>query len=134
MNTELYFEETAETEVLVNRDKKQLLIVRKGSGYIALPLMQIAMFVTENKIVFAITRDGQKYMTDKNLTELEAVLDDYLFFRANRKFIINAFYIKGFQALDRVKLLIDMSVKPANNVIVVSQLTAPAFKKWMHAH
>lgn len=134
MNTELYFEETAETEVLVNRDKKQLLIVRKGAGYIALPLMQIAMFVTENKIVFAITRDGQKYMTDKNLTELEAVLDDHLFFRANRKFIINAFYIKGFQALDRVKLLIDMSVKPANNVIVVSQLTAPAFKKWMHAH
>ena len=134
MNTELYFEETAETEVLVNREKKQLLIVRKGSGYIALPLMQIAMFVTENKIVFAITRDGQKYMTDKNLTELEAVLDDHLFFRANRKFIINAFYIKGFQALDRVKLLIDMSVKPANNVIVVSQLTAPAFKKWMHAH
>ena len=134
MNTELYFEETAETEVLVNREKKQLLIVRKGAGYIALPLMQIAMFVTENKIVFAITRDGQKYMTDKNLTELEAVLDDHLFFRANRKFIINAFYIKGFQALDRVKLLIDMSVKPANNVIVVSQLTAPAFKKWMHAH
>ncbi len=134
MNTELYFEETAETEVLVNREKKQLLIVRKGSGYIALPLMQIAMFVTENKIVFAITRDGQKYMTDKNLTKLEAVLDDHLFFRANRKFIINAFYIKGFQALDRVKLLIDMSVKPANNVIVVSQLTAPAFKKWMHAH
>lgn len=134
MNTVLNFDGIAETEVLINKEKKHLLIVRKGAGYVALPLMQIAMFVTENKIVFAITRDGLKYITDKNLTELEAVLDEHLFFRANRKFILNAYYIKGFQALDRVKLLVDMSVKPANNLIVVSQLTAPAFKKWMHAH
>lgn len=115
----------------VNSRKKTRLIVRKGLENLSLRLEDIAFFYTENKIVYVIDKNGKKYLSDKNLGELEEELDDVHFFRANRQYIININYIKGFKAYEKVKLMVDMNLPEAERCIIISQETAPAFRKWM---
>lgn len=111
---------------------RKRLIVRRGIECIALKSEDIALLYTENKVVYVIDHLGNKYICDKPLFELEATLDNSLFFRANRQYIINIDFIKVFKPFEKVKLQVDMSV--ANNTyrVIVSQETAPHFKKWIY--
>jgi hypothetical protein len=43
-----------------------------------------------------------------NLSELEEELDKNLFYRANRKYIINANYIKRFKPLEKSKISVEL--------------------------
>lgn len=115
----------------LNSRKKNRLLVRKGMENISLRLQDIVFFYTENKIVYVIDNAGKKYIADKNLTVLETELDDNMFFRANRQYIININYIKGFKAYEKVKLMVDLTLTDINHCIIVSQETAPEFKEWM---
>lgn len=112
--------------------KKTRLLVRKGLENISLRLDEIALFYTENKIVYVVDHTGRKYLADKNLTDLEEELDDSMFFRANRQYIVNINFVKGFKAYEKVKLLVDLTLQEINHCIIISQETAPAFRKWMY--
>lgn len=116
----------------LNSRKKNRLMVRKGMENIPLRLQDIVFFYTENKIVYVIDNAGKKYIADKNLTELEQELDDNTFFRANRQYIININFIKGFKTYEKVKLMVDLTLTDINHCIIVSQETAPEFKEWMY--
>ncbi|MBS1576922.1 MAG: LytTR family transcriptional regulator, partial [Bacteroidetes bacterium] len=59
-------------------------------------------------------------------------LDDSMFFRANRQYIVNINFVKGFKAYEKVKLLVDLTLQEINHCIIISQETAPAFRKWMY--
>ena len=115
-----------------NSKKKTRLLVRKGLENISLRLDEIALFYTENKIVYVVDQSGKKYLADKNLTDLEDELDENTFFRANRQYIVNINFVKGFKAYEKVKLLVDLNVPETNHCIIISQETAPAFRKWMY--
>lgn len=108
------------------------LIVRKGIENIALRTNDIVLIYTEEKIVFVIDKEGKKYMIDKKLAELEMELDNSIFFRANRQYIVNIGFIKSYKTYERVKLQVDLSMPTLNHHIVVSQETAPVFKKWIN--
>lgn len=112
--------------------KRSRLLVRKGLENISLRLEDIALFYTENKIVFVIDKCGKKYLCDKNLSDLEAELDSTTFFRANRQYIININYVKGYKTYEKVKLQVDLTLPELKYCIIISQETAPAFRKWMY--
>jgi len=112
--------------------KKTRLVVKKGMENIALTLDSIVLFYTENKIVYVIDKTGRKYLSDKNLGELEEELDENRFFRANRQYIINIDYVKGFKSFEKVKLQVDLLLSEINHSIIISQETAPAFRKWVY--
>ena len=114
-----------------NQQKKTRLLVKKGLENISLLLEDVVLFFTENKIVYVIDKTGRKYLVDKNLSDLEADLDNKTFFRVNRQYIINLHYIRSFKAYERVKLQIELTVTDLNYFIVVSQETAPLFRKWI---
>ena len=116
----------------IGNHKKKRLVVKKGMENIALRLEDIVLFYTENKIVYVIDRFGKKYLADRNLGELEQSLDDTIFFRANRQYIININFIKGFKSYEKVKLLVDLTLPELNHCIIVSQETAPLFRDWMY--
>ena len=111
--------------------KKNRLVVRKGLEHIALKLEDIILFYTENKLVFVIDRSGKKYLADKTLGELEEILDNNVFFRANRQYIININFIKGFKTYEKVKLQVDLIIPDLNHCIIVSQENSPQFKEWI---
>jgi DNA-binding LytR/AlgR family response regulator len=111
---------------------KKRLIVRKGMMNISLKLEDIVLFYTEDKIIYAMDREGRKYVCDKNLSELDEELKDAGFFRVNRQYIINAEFIRGYKSYEKVKLTVDLNVPLADHLIVVSQETAPYFRRWMN--
>lgn len=115
----------------VTSRKRSRILVRRGIENITMPLQEIVLFYTENKIVYAIDRSGRKYMVDKNLSDLEAELDDKAFFRANRQYLLNIDYIKSFKPYERVKLWVDLTVPDVDHPIIVSQETAPFFRRWL---
>jgi len=116
----------------IGNHKKCRLMVKKGMENISLRIEDIALFYSENKIVYVIDRLGKKYLADKNLSELEQSLDESIFFRANRQYIININFIKGFKSYEKVKLQIDLTLPELNHSIIVSQETAPQFREWMY--
>jgi DNA-binding LytR/AlgR family response regulator len=112
--------------------KKKRMIVKKGMENISLRLEDVVLFYTENKIVYVIDRWSKKYLADKNLGELEEELDKTIFFRANRQYIININFVRGFKSYEKVKLMVDLTLPELNHCIIISQEMAPQFKEWMH--
>ncbi len=111
--------------------RKNKMIVRKGSMLIAMPLDEIVLFYTESMIVYAYGSNGQKYMVDKGLNQLETELESTRFMRVNRQYILNVAYVYGYKPYDRVKLLVSLKLKEIENMIIVGQEKTRAFKEWL---
>ncbi len=94
-------------------------------------LDDILYFFTEHKLVFAVDKDNRKFLCETgSLADVEAMLDETKFFRANRKYIVNADYITKFKSIDKSKINVEL-VLPLNEEIIVSQENAASFKKWI---
>lgn len=111
---------------------KKRVLVKNGNEFIPLRVEDISFFYTENKIVFAIDKDGKKFQADKKLSDLEAELDSSVFFRANRQYLVNINFVKGFKAYERVKILLELTISMNSHQIIISQETAPDFRKWIN--
>ena len=118
---------------LAHKQKKRRsrILLRKGPEFHFCRIEDVAYFYSEFKLVFLVDFKGQKHLTDlKTLNALEEELDPYLFYRANRKFIVNINAIKKFRSHDRVKLLVELVLKAPEDIII-SQDSAAAFKNWI---
>ncbi|MBL0740087.1 LytR/AlgR family response regulator transcription factor [Chryseolinea lacunae] len=108
---------------------KNRIIARKGTEFIALPLDDVAYFYTEHKIVFARDFAGRQLIVDKNLAELEAMVDKKKFFRLNRKYLAQLKAIDRFKPDNgKIRIFIQPEMKEE---IHVSKETAPEFRTWM---
>lgn len=113
-------------------NKKTRIVVKKGIEFQSIPLDEVAYFFTEQKISFLVTREGKKFLVDKNLKELEEELDFKKFYRANRKYIININYVKSYRPYDKIKIQVELTI-PVSEEIIVSQESAVDFRKWITA-
>jgi DNA-binding LytR/AlgR family response regulator len=114
------------------KKRKTRFLVQKGIENILLRMEDIILFYTENKITYVIDRFEKKYLIDYSLTDLERELETVSFFRANRQYIINVDHVKSFRACDKVKIKVEMNLQILNHCVIVSQETAPAFRKWIY--
>lgn len=111
--------------------KKSRIIVKRGMEFQAIRTEDIVYFFTEHKLVFLVDKDNRKYMAEaNNLAELEVELDTNMFYRANRKYIVNANFIRRFKPLERSKISVELTL-PLDEEIIVSQENSSAFKKWI---
>lgn len=111
--------------------KKSRIIVKRGMEFQAIRTEDIVYFFTEHKLVFLVDKDNRKYMAEaNNLAELEVELDTNMFYRANRKYIVNANFIRRFKPLERSKISVELTL-PVDEEIIVSQENSSAFKKWI---
>jgi len=115
----------------LKKRKKTRLMVKFGCEHIPILLENIVLLYTVDKVVFVIDRFSKTYLSDKTLTELEEELDRHTFFRANRQYIINIGFVKSFKPCEKVKLVVETSIPDINHSIIISQETAPKFRKWM---
>jgi DNA-binding LytR/AlgR family response regulator len=133
-NLQSYFvnNHSALLDYLNNHDKKKSrILVKRGMEFQAVRVEDVVYFFTEHKLVFLVDKENRKYLAEKNnLSELEEELDKNLFYRANRKYIINANFVKRFKPLDRSKLSVEL-ILPLNEEIIISQENSSSFKKWI---
>src|SRR5690606_18881915 len=77
------------------------LVVKRGYEFQTVPYADIAYFFVEQKIVFCVDSGNKKYTTEwANLADVYTVIDKSLFFKANRKYIISAEFVKSFKHID----------------------------------
>ncbi len=108
---------------------KDRIVAKKGTEFITLTLDEIAFLFTEHKVVFAKDFSGRQFIIDKNLGEMEAILDPQKFFRINRKFLAHINAIEKFKPDNgKVRVFLKPEVKEE---VHVSKETAPGFRKWM---
>src|ERR1700754_1547523 len=119
-------------DYLSNHDRKRSrILVRKGVEFQTVRIEDAGYFFTEHKLIFLVDKENRKYMAEKsNLSELEEELDKNIFYRANRKYIINANYVKRFKPLERSKISVELTL-PVNEEIIISQENSASFKKWI---
>jgi DNA-binding LytR/AlgR family response regulator len=111
--------------------KRSRLIVSKGSEYYAIKTQDIALIYRNKLIVVVVDKEDRKYLYDDTLTKLEDELDNTVFFRVNRKFIVNINFIRSYKSIYKLKIEILLNPPVNHYEIIVSQDTAPYFKKWM---
>ncbi len=115
----------------LSHKNKSRIVVKKGTEFLSLRLEDVVYFFTENKLVFVVDKQNKKYLCETNsLLDIEGVLNAQKFFRANRKYIVNADYITKFKSIDKSKISVEI-ILPVHEEIIVSQENASEFKKWM---
>lgn len=114
-------------------NKKKVLVAKKGIEFCLIKVSQIVCIYSENFIVFAVDVEGKKYIIEtSNLTALEEELDPDVFFRANRKYLVNIDFIKSYKVIERVKLLIELNL-PFKDAITIGQERSKEFKRWIRS-
>jgi len=106
-------------------------VVRFGKKNISISFSQIAGFTIEKDYAVLTTTEVKSYYLDESLDAVEKKLPAELFFRLNRRFIVQRQLVTGFDRAENGK--INVLVKPLNGFpgsIPVSRLRAPAFKSW----
>jgi DNA-binding LytR/AlgR family response regulator len=110
--------------------QRQRWLARKGAAFVAVPVEQVAWFVSLDKLSFAVTHDGQRHLLDETLAEIEAALDPGSFFRVNRQVIVAAQAIRRFTPVGRGRLALELS-PPLDSALQVPQERAAAFRQWL---
>lgn len=109
---------------------KERIVLQKGREYVPMNVNDIAYFSTEHRIVSVFTHEGERYFTDKHLSDVEVELDPTIFFRLNRNYVAHIRAIQKFRPEAKGKIVIDLTPKP-DDVVIVSQERAAAFRSWM---
>jgi DNA-binding LytR/AlgR family response regulator len=117
---------------LVNPYKKRFL-VRTGNRMQFVEASSIAYLMAEEKSVFMVTRDGQRFPLEQSLDKLETLLDPSDFFRINRKVIAHVGSIKDIRAFMNSRLRIALQAGVRDDEAIVSRDRVPAFRKWAEA-
>jgi len=107
------------------------ILIRKGTEYQTFRTTDIVYFFSEHKLVFIVDRESRKYLsTARSLSDLMPQLDPDLFYRANRKFIINVTFIQGFTRVPDGRFMLRLNQK-LTEPIWISQPNTAAFRQWM---
>lgn len=108
----------------------QRFIVRHGGAYIPVSIKEIAYFFTEHRITFVRTKDGETYIMDSNLTEIEQKVDPSISFRANRQYLVLLEAITKFKSTAQNKIELHLS-PGTQKPVLISKENAVKFRKWI---
>jgi two-component system LytT family response regulator len=90
----------------------------------------IAYFYASHKVVCLLNKQGHKFILDESLAELEEQLDPAMFYRINRKYLVNLNAIQRIRSYPKSKLQLDLTPTVEEEVLI-AQENVSAFKEWM---
>lgn len=105
------------------------ILVKQGAVTVALEHDQISYFVSEDKVVVVVGRDGARHLLDGSLSEVAQRLPPATFLRANRRYILHVSAVEGFRSAGHGRLSVD--VAGVERPIIVSQDNARRFRAWL---
>ncbi|MBL7814069.1 MAG: response regulator transcription factor [Saprospiraceae bacterium] len=105
-------------------------LIRTGQTYRVVELKDISYFVSEDKISFAVKKDGKRYALDFTMDKLETMLDPKVFFRLNRQFITSLPAIEEMTAYSKSRVKVKLTPLSKEEPVVSSERTGE-FKRWL---
>ena len=122
-------EEAPGTEA-TGKKNKQVVLITKGYKTFPLSLDKLAYFYREDQHNYVKTFENEVHFLNSSLEDLAASLDESLFFKVNRRTIVNFHACCFYSVLEHGKL--ELTLKPeSDQCITISQKMAPAFKEWL---
>lgn len=104
------------------RNHKNSFLVTIGSSLKKILEQEIIFFISENNTSFIVTKENRNYIINQSLEKLEKQLNPDLFFRINRKIIINKIFI------DRLTdFQLHLNIKITNENLKVSRKRIKSF-------
>ncbi|MBO9564330.1 MAG: LytTR family transcriptional regulator DNA-binding domain-containing protein [Niastella sp.] len=119
---------TANTNATENSRKRLLTYVRDEMAMVE--VRDIAFIYLSQNNVFVQTFLNQQYSLNISLDELAKQLDNDVFYRANRQFIVNVNAIKTILVYGRNQLQLITHPMPPEDIIISKNKVAE-FKKWL---
>ncbi|MEO6456091.1 MAG: LytTR family DNA-binding domain-containing protein [Ginsengibacter sp.] len=129
-----YFTSRYQNLLSYQKDEKQIkdrFLVKRGREYASIKTDEIAFFYATHKLVCLVEKSGSKFILDSSLADIEKQVEPSVFFRVNRKYLVNINSIKRINALPKSKLVIEVDPSSAE-VLIISAETSGEFKKWMN--
>lgn len=116
-----------------HKQYKQSLLVTYRDKLIPVQTANISFVQLQHEVLHVHTADNHAWPINDRLDHLEALLDPFLFYRANRQTLVAYGAIKEIEFfLDR-KLLLHLKI-PSRQPIIVSKGRASDFIRWMDSH
>lgn len=131
---------TTETSVFGNpaqepsdfrQNYKQRFIVRLGDRIIIIRTSDISCFLSKEKTVYLVTREGKRYIMDQSLDMIESSLDPSLFFRIARACIVNINAIAGMTRHFSGRLRLSLTPQLGEDIFV-SRVRTQDFMRWIN--
>jgi two-component system, LytTR family, response regulator LytT len=109
---------------------KNRFLAKVGQRSFFIQSNEVAYFFADNKIVYLVDKEGNRFIINFTLEKLEPLLDPNAFFRLNRKMIVHCEAIDQVKPYynNRLKLLLKGN-KP-DGEIIVSRERVSDFKHW----
>ena len=119
--------------IVTGNNYKKRFLCRVGQRLFFVELADIAFFQADNKVVYLVDKEGNRYLVDYTLERLEQLLDPQEFFRLNRKFIVKISAIEQIKPYYNNRLKLVMKGASTNEDLVISRERVPEFRVWAEA-
>lgn len=112
---------------------KNRFLAKVGSRSFFLHSDEVAYFFADNKIVYLVDNQGNRFIINFTLEKLEPLLDPHDFFRINRKMIIQAKAIEQVKPYFNNRLKLHLKGIKTDEEIIISRERVTDFKDWADA-
>jgi two-component system LytT family response regulator len=119
-------------QLLMHKEKpyKSRFTGKIGNKLFFIDIENIALFYSDNKIVYIQCLDNMRYISDHTLENIEHLLDPTQFFRINRGMITNINAINQVRPYDNNRLQIQLKKNIRPDEVIVSRERVHDFRKW----
>lgn len=110
---------------------KERFVIKVGEHIKSIQSSETKCFYSEDKATYLLHSEGKKYIIDFTLDQLEEMLQPVIFFRINRKFIINIDEIEDIITFSNSRLKIILKNEQETNEMIVARDRVSEFKLWL---
>jgi len=109
---------------------KSRFMVKVGEKIRTIPIADILLFYSFEKATYLHTHSNRNYIIDYSLDELQILLDEALFFRINRKYIVSLEACSQMYAWSNSRLKLDIDGVDDSHIVVARE-KVQEFKLWL---
>lgn len=109
---------------------KTRISIKTGDTYRFLQMEEVAYFISDDGLTFAVTHDEKRHLVDYTVGALEPLLDPKCFFKVSRGCIVSINSIEKITAYFNSRLKV--TLKGNNKVsLIISRVRVPDFLNWI---
>ena len=115
---------------MLTNQYKSRFVVKVGEHIKGIPVADILYFLSQEKMTYAQTQEGRRYIIDYSLDQVENLVDPQVFFRISRQWMVRFAAIEDVIAYSGSRLKLKLKHSHDNNVLV-SRERVGAFRQWL---
>jgi DNA-binding LytR/AlgR family response regulator len=121
---------TFSRNIMDKSNYKERFLVKLGRKLFPLHTSEVAFFMSQDKMVWLVTKERKRYIINYTLTELEEILNPKYFFRLNRQFITHIQAVKELEPYFKGQVTVNLAPSVEEDIII-SRSKTPDLKEWL---